>query len=34
MPTAGLRLVKVFIDYLFSPEGQEIVADKGFIPVK
>ena len=27
-------LAKAFIDYLFSPEGQEIVADKGFIPVK
>lgn len=27
-------LARAFIDYLFSPEGQEIVADKGFIPVK
>ena len=27
-------LVKKFIDYLFSPEGQQIAADKGFIPVK
>lgn len=27
-------LVKKFIEYLFSPEGQQLVADKGFIPVK
>lgn len=27
-------LVKKFIEYLFSPEGQQIAADKGFIPVK
>lgn len=27
-------LVKKFIDYLFTDEGQEIVASKGFIPVK
>ena len=27
-------LVKKFIDYLFTVEGQEIVAGKGFIPVK
>jgi phosphate transport system substrate-binding protein len=27
-------LVKKFIGYLFSPEGQQIAADKGFIPVK
>ena len=27
-------LTKLFIDYLFSPEGQKIAADKGFIPVK
>ena len=26
-------LVKKFIEYLFSPEGQQIAADKGFIPV-
>jgi len=26
-------LVEKFIDYLFSPEGQKIVSDKGFIPV-
>lgn len=25
-------LVKKFIDYLYSPEGREIVAEKGFIP--
>ena len=29
-----LGLVKKFIEYLFSPEGQQIAADKGFIPVK
>ncbi len=28
----GLALL--FIDYLFSPEGQQIAAEKGFIPVK
>lgn len=28
----GLTLI--FIDYLFTPEGQKIAADKGFIPVK
>jgi phosphate transport system substrate-binding protein len=27
-------LTKRFIDYLFSPEGQQITAAKGFIPVK
>jgi phosphate transport system substrate-binding protein len=27
-------LTKKFIDYLFSSEGQKIVADKGFIPVQ
>jgi len=27
-------LSKLFIDYLFSPEGQDIVAEKGFIPVR
>jgi phosphate transport system substrate-binding protein len=27
-------LTKKFIDYLYSPEGQKIVADKGFIPVQ
>ncbi|WP_457577011.1 phosphate ABC transporter substrate-binding protein [Desulfomarina sp.] len=27
-------LTKTFIDYLFSREGQEIVAQKGFVPVK
>jgi len=27
-------LKRLFIDYLFSAEGQQIVADKGFIPVK
>ena len=29
---AGLK--KIFIDFLFSPTGQRIVADKGFIPVR
>jgi phosphate transport system substrate-binding protein len=27
-------LTKAFIDYLFSGEGQQIAADKGFIPVR
>lgn len=27
-------LSKKFIEYLFSPEGQQIAADKGFIPVQ
>ena len=27
-------LSKKFIEYLFSPEGQQIAADKGFIPIK
>lgn len=27
-------LAKLFIEYLFSAEGQQIAADKGFIPVK
>ncbi|NLC70476.1 MAG: phosphate ABC transporter substrate-binding protein [Desulfuromonadaceae bacterium] len=27
-------LVKAFLDYLFSPSGQQIVIDKGFIPVR
>jgi phosphate transport system substrate-binding protein len=27
-------LTKLFIDYLFTPEGQRIAADNGFIPVK
>ncbi len=27
-------LTRLFIDYLFSPEGQQIAAQKGFIPVK
>ena len=27
-------LTKLFIEYLFTPEGQQICADKGFIPVK
>ena len=27
-------LTKLFIDYLLTPEGQQIAADKGFIPVK
>ena len=27
-------ITRLFIDYLFSPEGQQIAADKGFIPVK
>ncbi len=27
-------LTKLLIDYLFSPEGQEIVSEKGFIPVR
>lgn len=27
-------LIQLFINYLFSPEGQKIAADKGFIPVK
>ena len=26
-------VAKLFIDYLFSPAGHEIIADKGFIPV-
>jgi phosphate transport system substrate-binding protein len=26
-------LTRLFIDYLFTPEGQKIAADKGFIPV-
>ncbi len=28
------ELSKLFIDFLFSPSGQAIVAEKGFIPVK
>ncbi len=28
------QLTKLFIDYLFSPEGQQIVSEKGFIPVR
>ena len=27
-------LTKAFLDYLFSPSGQRIVAEKGFIPVR
>ena len=27
-------LTRLFIEYLFSPEGQQIVSQKGFIPVK
>lgn len=27
-------LAKLFLDYLLTPEGQKIAADKGFIPVK
>ena len=27
-------LSKLFLDYIFSPSGQRIVADKGFIPVR
>lgn len=27
-------LAKLFLDYILSPTGQQIVADKGFIPVK
>jgi phosphate transport system substrate-binding protein len=27
-------LTRLFIDYLFTAEGQKIAADKGFIPVK
>ena len=27
-------LTRLFIDYIFTPEGQKIAADKGFIPVK
>lgn len=27
-------LVKLFIDYLFTPEAQQIVSEKGFIPVR
>ncbi len=27
-------LVKAFIDYLFTPDGQQLAADKGFIPVQ
>ena len=27
-------LTRLFIDYLFTPEGQKIASDKGFIPVK
>lgn len=27
-------ITRLFIDYLFSSEGQQIAADKGFIPVK
>lgn len=27
-------LARLFIDYLFTPEGQQIAAEKGFIPVK
>jgi phosphate transport system substrate-binding protein len=27
-------LARLFINYLFSSEGQKIAADKGFIPVK
>ena len=27
-------LTKKFIDYLYTPEGQKIIASKGFIPVK
>ena len=27
-------LMKDFIDYLYTPEGQKIIASKGFIPVK
>ena len=27
-------LTKLFIDYLLTPEGQQIAADNGFIPVK
>lgn len=28
------KLTRAFIDYLFSPEGQQIASQKGFIPVK
>jgi len=27
-------LTKLFIEYLLTPEGQQIAVDKGFIPVK
>ncbi|NOQ45727.1 MAG: phosphate ABC transporter substrate-binding protein [Desulfobulbaceae bacterium] len=27
-------LAKLFLDFIFSPTGQQIVADKGFIPVR
>ncbi|MCP3951460.1 MAG: phosphate ABC transporter substrate-binding protein, partial [Desulfobacterales bacterium] len=27
-------LIQKFIDYLYSAEGQQLVAEKGFIPVK
>ena len=28
------KLTKLFLDYIFSPEGQQIVMENGFIPVK
>lgn len=27
-------LAKLFLDFIFSPSGQQIVAEKGFIPVR
>ena len=29
-----IGLTKLFIDYLLTPEGQQIAAENGFIPVK
>jgi len=28
------KLTRLFLDYLLSPEGQQLASDKGFIPVK
>ncbi|HPX73355.1 MAG TPA: hypothetical protein PKW51_05565 [Methanoregulaceae archaeon] len=30
-PTA---LAKTYLDYILSPEGQSILAEEGFVPVK
>ena len=27
------RLTALFIDYIYSPEGAEIIADCGYIPI-